>query len=162
MRLRLARKASTLKSVTYDEAVETALCYGWIDGQKNRYDENSWIQRFTPRRKTSVWSRINRDKALALIGSGRMNSAGLEAIQLAKDNGRWEAAYDSSTSATVPDDLRSALDRHPRANAFFAALDKANRYAVLFRIQTARTPATREKRIARLVEMLEGHKKLHP
>ncbi|MGI8991034.1 MAG: YdeI/OmpD-associated family protein [Bryobacteraceae bacterium] len=159
--LRLAKKASNLKSVTYDEAVEMGLCYGWIDGHKKKHDEHSWIQRFTPRRKTSVWSKVNRAKALALIESGRMAPAGLESIQRARDNGRWDTAYDSSTSATVPVDLQAALDSNSRAKAFFAKLDKANRYAVLFRIQTARTPATRERWIARLVEMLEKDQKLH-
>ncbi|MDQ6704377.1 MAG: YdeI/OmpD-associated family protein [Acidobacteriota bacterium] len=160
--LRLAKKGSTLKSVTYDEAVETGLCYGWIDGQKNRHNEDSWIQRFTPRGKTSIWSKVNREKALALIKDGRMSPAGFEAIELAKNNGRWDAAYESSASATVPADLQSALDRNARAKAFFATLNKLNRYAVLFRIQTARTPAAREKRIAEFVEMLARNEKLYP
>ncbi len=159
--LRLAKKASILKSVTYDGAVESGLCYGWIDGQKNRRDEDSWIQRFTPRRKTSIWSKVNRDKALASIESGRMAPAGLEPIQLTKNNGRWDTAYDSSSSS-APGDLQSALGRNPRARDFFSALDAGNRYAVLFRIQTTRTPVTRAKWIARLVEMLERNEKLHP
>ncbi len=130
--------------------------------QKNRHDDDSWIQRFTPRRKASVWSKVNREKALALIENGRMSQAGFEAINLAKDNGRWDSAYDSSVSSTVPGDLQSALDRNALAKAFFGTLNRVNRYAVLFRIQTARNPAARQKRIAGFVEMLERNEKLYP
>ncbi len=160
--LRLAKKAADLSSVTYAEALEVALCYGWIDGQKKSYDASSWLQKFTPRGAKSVWSKINREKALALIESGRMRPAGLRAIELARQDGRWDAAYDSPSSATVPEDFQAALDASPAANAAFAALDRQNRYAMLFRIQTARKPETRAARIAKFVEMLERGEKLYP
>src|SRR5258706_7902096 len=140
--LRLAKKASGLQSVSYAEALEVALCYGWIDGQKNSYDESSWLQKFTPRGAKSVWSKINREKALALIESGQMKPAGLKAIESAKQDGRWDAAYDSQSKATVPDDFQAALDQNSKAKAFFDTLKKYNRYAILFRIQTAKKAET--------------------
>lgn len=160
--LRLARKASGVKSVSYAEALEVALCYGWIDGQKKSGDENAWLQKFTPRAKKSIWSKINREKALALIESGRMKTAGLNAIDRAKKDGRWEGAYDSQSAAAVPVDLQAALDKNARAKSFFATLDSHNRYAVLFRIHTAKRAETRAKRIQKFVEMLGKHEKLHP
>lgn len=160
--LRLAKKSATLKSLTYAEALEVALCHGWIDGQKNSYDEESWLQKFTPRGPKSIWSRINRAKALELIEQGRMRLAGLAAIEQAKTNGQWEAAYDSHRTATPPDDFLEALGRRPRAKAFFATLNSANRYAILWRLQTAKRPETRQKRIEKFVQMLEDHEKLHP
>ncbi|MGH9613787.1 MAG: YdeI/OmpD-associated family protein [Bryobacteraceae bacterium] len=160
--LRLARKASGVKSVSYAEALEVALCYGWIDGQKKGESENAWLQKFTPRAKQSIWSKINREKALALIESGRMKTAGFNAIEHAKKDGRWEAAYDSQSAAAVPVDLQAALDKNARAKSFFATLDSHNRYAVLFRIHTAKKAETRAKRIQKFVEMLEKHEKLHP
>jgi len=160
--LRIARKASSVKSVSYAEALEVALCYGWIDGQKKGESENAWLQKFTPRAKKSIWSKINREKALALIESGKMKTAGLNALEHAKKDGSWEAAYDSQSGAAVPADLQAALDKNARAKAFFVTLDSHNRYAVLFRIQTAKKAETRAKRIQKFVEMLEKHEKLHP
>lgn len=159
--LRLAKKGASLRSVSYAEALDAALCYGWIDSQKKSYDELSWLQRFTPRGARSVWSKINREKIEALSAAGRMKTAGLLAVESAKADGRWAAAYDSQRNATPPDDFLAALDRCPPARAFFASLDGANRYAVLFRIQTAKRPETRAKRIASLVEMLERNEKIH-
>jgi uncharacterized protein YdeI (YjbR/CyaY-like superfamily) len=160
--LRLAKKNSGLRSLTYDEAVEAGLCFGWIDGQKKTYDELSWIQRFTPRGPQSIWSKINRSKAETLIEAGRMRPSGLAAVERARQNGRWDAAYDSASRAVVPDDFQSVLDANPRAKAFFATLSGTNRYALLFRIQTAKKPETRARRIAEFIRMLENGEKLYP
>lgn len=160
--LRLAKKASATQSVSYQEALDIALCYGWIDGQKKSHDEESWLQKFTPRGARSIWSKINCTKAEELIASGRMQPAGLSEIERAKRDGRWEAAYDSPKSSTVPDDFQAELEKHPRAKAFFATLNSANRYAFLFRIQTAKKPETRARRIEEFIQMLEHHQKLHP
>jgi uncharacterized protein YdeI (YjbR/CyaY-like superfamily) len=160
--LRLAKKASGIPSVNYDQALEAALCYGWIDGQKKSYDETSWLQKFTRRGPKSIWSKINREKATRLIESGQMKPAGLEAVERAKQDGRWDAAYDSSSSASVPSDLQAALDGNAEARAFFATLNSANRYAILFRIQTAKRAETRAKRIQEFIGMLERHEKLYP
>jgi uncharacterized protein YdeI (YjbR/CyaY-like superfamily) len=160
--VRMAKKASGLKSVSHSEALEVALCYGWIDGQAKSSDENAWVQKFTPRGKKSIWSKINRAKALALIEAGKMKPAGLAEIERAKKDGRWDAAYDSPRAASVPDDLQAALDGNARAKAFFATLNGQNRYAVLFRIQTAKKAETRARRIRQFVEMLARGEKLHP
>jgi uncharacterized protein YdeI (YjbR/CyaY-like superfamily) len=160
--LRLAKKGSPIQSVSYAEALEAALCYGWIDAQKKGESEQAWLQRFTPRRPKSIWSKVNREKAGALIQAGRMQPAGLEQVACAKKDGRWDAAYDSPGNAEVPDDLQSALDRNARAKAFFDTLDRANRYAILWRIQTVKKPETRLRRIRQFVEMLERHEKVHP
>lgn len=160
--LRLAKKNAALRSISYAEALDEALCYGWIDSQKKGHDEHSWLQKFTPRGPRSIWSKINREKVQALTGAGRMRPAGLLAVRRAQEDGRWDAAYDSQKSATVPDDFQAELDRSPEAAAFFATLNGANRYAVLFRIQTAKKPETRAKRIATLVAMLERKEKIHP
>ena len=160
--LRLAKKDSPLGSVSYKEAVDVALCYGWIDGQKKPENDQTWLQRFVPRSSTSIWSKINREKALALIASGEMKAAGLEAIENAKKNGRWDAAYDSPSGATVPSDFQAALDANPRASAFFKTLNAANRYAVLWRIQTAKKAETRARKIQQLITMLEKEEKIHP
>ncbi len=159
--LRLAKKASDLQSLSYAEALDVALCYGWIDGQKNSYDESSWLQKFTPRGARSIWSKINREKAQQLIESGKMKPAGLKAIESAKNDGRWDGAYDSQSRATVPSDFQAALDGNPEASAFFATLNSVNRYAILFRIETAKKPETRAKRIQEFIRMLERHEKLH-
>lgn len=159
--LRLAKKGSGLNSVSYSEALETALCQGWIDGQKKPESEQAWLQRFVPRSARSIWSKINREKALALIAQGRMEAAGLEAIETARKNGRWESAYDSFRTAEVPQDLQAALDANPRAHEFFLSLDRANRYAVLFRIQTVKKAATRAGKIRQFVEMLERNERIH-
>ena len=160
--MKLAKKGSGLVSITYAEAVESALVWGWIDGQKKGHDDASWLQRFTPRGKKSIWSRINRDKAMALIEAGKMKPAGLAEVDRAKVDGRWDAAYDSQGRATVPDDLAQALAANPRAGAFFAKLDSANRYAVLFRIHHAKKASTRAARIERFVAMLARHERIHP
>jgi uncharacterized protein YdeI (YjbR/CyaY-like superfamily) len=160
--LRLAKKRSAIQSVSYREALEAALCFGWIDAQKKGESEQAWLQRFTPRRDKSIWSKVNRGKAAALIKAGRMQPAGLEQVERAKKDGRWDAAYDSPGSAEVPDDLQAALDRNPRAKAFFGALDRANRYAILWRIQTVKKAETRARRIRQFIEMLKRHEKVHP
>jgi uncharacterized protein YdeI (YjbR/CyaY-like superfamily) len=159
--LRIAKKGSGLASVTYDEAVETALCHGWIDGQKGRYDEVSWLQKFTPRGRKSLWSRINREKAERLIEAGKMRPAGLAEVERAREDGRWDQAYDSARGSAIPEDLTAALDRNPKAKAFFAVLDGANRYAILFRLQTAKKAETRARRLAQFVEMLARGEKIH-
>ncbi|MCX6050288.1 MAG: YdeI/OmpD-associated family protein [Chloroflexi bacterium] len=159
--LQLTKKASGLVSVSYAEALDVALCYGWIDGQKKSYDETSWLQKFTPRGAKSLWSKINREKAQVLIENGQMQPAGLQAIIQAQQDGRWAAAYDSSTSATVPEDFQVALDGNAAAKAFFDTLTRANRYAMLFRIQTAKKAETRAKRIQQFIQMLENHETIH-
>jgi uncharacterized protein YdeI (YjbR/CyaY-like superfamily) len=160
--LRLAKKGSPIQSLSYAEALEAALCYGWIDAQKKGESEHAWLQRFTPRRRKSIWSKVNREKSTALIEAGRMQSAGLQQVERAKQDGRWDAAYDSPGNAEVPDDLQAALDRNARANAFFRTLDRANRYAILWRIQTAKKAETRARRVRQFVEMLDRHEKIHP
>jgi len=159
--LQLAKKASGLTSVSYAEALDVALCYGWIDGQKQSYDEDSWLQKFTPRGTKSIWSKINREKIAQLIERGLMQLAGLAAVESAKQDGRWDAAYDSARTMTVPDDFQAALDQSAPAAAFFATLNSANRYAVLWRIQTAKKAETRTKRIEQFIHMLENKEKLH-
>ncbi len=151
-----------MQSVSYGEALEAALCYGWIDAKKKPESDQAWLQRFTPRRAKSIWSKVNREKAAALIAAGRMQPPGLEQVERARQDGRWSAAYDSPADAAVPADLQAALDRNARAKAFFQTLDRANRYAVLWRIQTAKKTETRARRIRRFVEMLEKREKLHP
>ncbi len=159
--LRLAKKDSGVQSVSYREALEVALCHGWIDGQKKAESERSWLQRFLPRAPRSVWSKINREKALDLIARGKMKAAGLEAIDSAKKHGRWESAYDSPRGAEVPEDLQAALDANARARDFFQSLDRGNRYAVLFRIRTVKKAATRATKIRQFVEMLERNERIH-
>ena len=159
--LRLAKKGSGLQSVTYAEALDVALCHGWIDGQKLGESEQCWLQRFSPRSDRSIWSRINREKAQALIVSGRMKPAGHAAIEAAKKNGNWDAAYESPKAATVPPDFQAALDANPPAREFFDSLDRANRYAVLFRIQTAKKPETRVRKIQEFIQMLKRRERLH-
>lgn len=160
--LRIAKKGAAAPSVTYAEALEAALCYGWIDGQKRPHDAESWLQRFVPRGPRSIWSRINREKAEALIGAGRMQPAGHESIEQAKKNGRWDTAYDSASRAAVPADFEAALDANPAAKTFFETLDSGNRYAVLFRIQTVKKAETRARKIGQFVEMLARKEKIHP
>lgn len=160
--LRLAKRGAALQSLTYSEALDVALCYGWIDSHKRTYDAESWIQRFTPRRARSVWSKVNRDKVLALIANGQMQPAGLRAVELAEADGRWAAAYDAQSVAVVPADLQAALDSNAQANAFFVTLNSQNRYAILHRIQTVKKPETRTRRIAEFVAMLERHELIYP
>ena len=139
-----------------------ALCYGWIDGQKAAFDERYWLQKFTPRRKTSRWSQINRERALVLRSEGRMRPAGQAEIERAQADGRWDAAYASQRVATVPDDLQAALDLNPEARAFFATLNGPNRYAILYRLQDAKRPETRARRLEQFVAMLNEHRKIYP
>ncbi len=160
--LRLAKKSSGRTSVSYDEALDAALCYGWIDSQGRGGDEHYTLQKFTPRGKRSLWSKRNREKALALIKAGRMQAAGLAEVERAKKDGRWSAAYDSPSRMAVPSDFQRALNKSARAKMFFATLDSRNRYAILFRLQTAKKAETRERRIRQFVEMLEREEKLHP
>jgi uncharacterized protein YdeI (YjbR/CyaY-like superfamily) len=159
--LKLAKKNSAIASVTYDEAVEVALCYGWIDGQKKGLDDKYWLQKFTPRGPKSIWSKINTEKAARLIASSEMKPAGLQAVEAARKDGRWDAAYASQKNITVPDDFQAALQKHKKARTFFDALNSANRYAILFNIETAKKAETRARRIQKFVEMLEKGEKLY-
>lgn len=159
--LKLAKKGSGITSISYQQALDIALCFGWIDGQKNSFDETYWLQKFTPRRKRSPWSRINREKATTLIEQGRMRPAGLQEVERAKTDGRWDAAYASQSQIEMPEDLQSALDASPQARAFFEQLNSANRYAILYRVTTAKKAETRQRRIAQFIEMLEQGRKLY-
>jgi uncharacterized protein YdeI (YjbR/CyaY-like superfamily) len=160
--LKLAKKGCAESTVSYAEAVEAALCFGWIDGQKRPLSDDYWLQRFTPRKPRSKWSKINRAKAEDLTAAGRMRPEGLRQVEAAQADGRWAAAYEAQSTATVPDDLQRALDHDETAAAFFAALDRANRYAILYRIQEAKKPETRAQRVTRFVAMLHDHQTLHP
>ncbi len=162
IRLKIAKKGTGQRSVTYAEALEVALCYGWIDGQLQALDQTFYLQRFTPRRRHSVWSKINTEKAEALIAQGRMQPAGLKEIEAAKQDGRWAAAYDSQSRAVVPDDFQAELEKNPKAKAFFATLNSVNRYAICYRIQTARKPETRRARIEKFIAMLDDNQKIYP
>ena len=159
--LKLAKKDSGIPSVTYDEALDVALCYGWIDGQKKGFDDKYWLQKFTPRGPKSIWSKINTEKAERLIAAGEMKPAGLKAIEAARQDGRWDAAYSSQRNMSVPEDFQAALDKNKKAKIFFTTLNSANRYAILFRIQTAKKAETRAKRIQQFIQMLERGEKLH-
>lgn len=160
--LRIAKTGSGLRSVTYAQALESALIHGWIDGQKKKCDDVSWLQKFTRRGARSVWSKINREKVEGLTASGRMKPAGLRAVEVARSNGQWDAAYDSQSKSTPPDDLLRALAKNKRAMAEFEKLNGANRFAILFRIQTAKKPETRARRIEQFVEMLARGERLYP
>jgi uncharacterized protein YdeI (YjbR/CyaY-like superfamily) len=159
--VKIAKASSGIASITYPEAVEEALCWGWIDGQMRRIDDRWYVQKFTPRSKRSVWSKINCARVQALIDAGRMQPPGLAEIERAKQDGRWDRAYDSPKTATVPPDLASALASNARASKFFNALDSQNRYAILHRLMTAATPGTRSRRLAKLVGMLERGERIH-
>jgi uncharacterized protein YdeI (YjbR/CyaY-like superfamily) len=160
--LRLGKKSSALKTLSYQEALEVALAWGWIDGQLKTHDQDSWLRKFVPRGARSIWSKINRDKALALIASGQMQAAGLAQVERARQDGRWQAAYDSPSNAKVPADFSAALSKSKRASAFFLTLESRNRYALLFRIQAAKKPETRARKIRELIAMLERGEKIHP
>lgn len=159
--LKHAKKSSDKESVSYQEAVEEALCYGWIDSQKQAYDRSFYLQKFTPRGPKSVWSKVNVAKVESLIKRGKMQPSGLSAVKAAKQDGRWDAAYDSPSGSKVPEDFQAALDNNFKANQFFKTLDKANVYAFCWRIQTAKKPATRKVRIEKFIEMLGRGEKLH-
>jgi uncharacterized protein YdeI (YjbR/CyaY-like superfamily) len=160
--LKIAKQGSGVETVSYAEALEVALCYGWIDSQKRGFDERYFLQRFTPRKPKGKWSKINRTKATELIERGEMQPAGLREVDQAKADGRWEAAYEGQRTATVPEDLRLELKRNKAAREFFATLDSANRYAILYRVQEAKREETRAKRIEKYVAMLAEGKKIHP
>jgi len=160
--LKIAKKASGIQSVSHAEALEGALAYGWIDSQRVGFDHDWFLQRFTPRSARSKWSKVNRESAMRLIEEGRMKPAGLREVDRAKADGRWDAAYDAQSRATVPDDLQRALDENQAARDFFATLDSRNRYAVLYRIQDAKKPETRARRIQKYVQMLAREEKIYP
>jgi uncharacterized protein YdeI (YjbR/CyaY-like superfamily) len=160
--LQIAKKDSGIASTTHAEALEAALCQGWIDGQRNALDAQFFLQKFTPRRARSTWSKINCDKAMALIASGRMQAAGLAEVERARADGRWDAAYDAQSKITVPDDLAALLAKKAKAKAFFESLDSRNRFAILFRLQTAKKAETRERRLALFFAMLQRGEKIYP
>jgi uncharacterized protein YdeI (YjbR/CyaY-like superfamily) len=159
--IQIAKKGTGIASVDHDEALEIALTYGWIDGTAQRVDDEYFVQKFTPRSKRSRWSKINRASAERLIEAGRMHPPGLAAVEAAKADGRWEAAYASPANSTVPDDLRQALDANPKAAAFFDTLTSQNRYAILYRVGEAKRQETRARRIEKFVGMLERGETLH-
>ena len=160
--LKIPKKGSGVPGVSYPDALTVALCYGWIDGQKGRLDDECWLQRFGPRRPGSRWSKINTEKAAELIEAGLMQPAGLREVDLARADGRWDAAYEGQRAMGVPDDLAAELARNEAASAFFATLSGVNRYAILYRIGDAKRPETRAKRIAKYVAMLAAHETIHP
>ena len=159
--LKFAKKGSGVETVVYAEALDVALCYGWIDSQVARLDERFYLQKFTPRRARSKWSHINREKIEALTKQGRMKPAGLEQVELAKADGRWEAAYASPANVQMPDDLQAALDASPKAAEFWDGLNKSNRFAILYQLQDAKKPETRARRLEKFVAMLERGEKLY-
>ncbi len=153
--VKLAKGGSGIASVSKSDAIDVALCHGWIDGQLDKYDERFWLIRFTPRKARSKWSQVNRERVAKLIAAGRMRGGGLAQVEAAKADGRWDAAYAPSSRASVPDDLQAALDASPKAAAFFATLTGANRYAILYRIGAVKKPETRARKVAEFVAMLE-------
>ena len=159
--LRFFKKVSGEKTITYSEALEEALCYGWIDGQANKYDTNSYIQKFTPRRPKSIWSKKNTEKAERLIQEGKMKKGGMQQVELAKADGRWQQAYDSPKYMKVPEDFLQRLSKNKKAKTFFDRLNKANQYAIAWRLQTAKRPETREKRLKEILVMMSEGKKFH-
>lgn len=159
--IKFAKKGSGIASISKAVAIDCALCHGWIDGQLDKYDELCWLIRFTPRKPRSKWSEVNRNRALELIAAGRMRAGGLAAIEAAKANGCWEAAYAPASKAEVPPDLKDALDANPKAAAFFATLTGANRYAILYRIGAVKKAETRARKIAEFVTMLERGETIH-
>lgn len=160
--VKIAKKGAGVATIDYAQALEGALCWGWIDGQRGALDDRFWLQRFTPRGRRSKWSRINRDKVTELIAQGRMRRPGMAQVERAQADGRWDAAYESQSRIGVPDDLRRALDANPAAAAFFATLNRVNRYAILYRLQDAKRPETRARRLDQFVAMLAEGKTLYP
>jgi uncharacterized protein YdeI (YjbR/CyaY-like superfamily) len=161
IRLQIAKKQSGVVSISYEEALESALCYGWIDSKKETFDEKTWLQRFTPRGAKSIWSKVNKEKAELFIKIGRMKSSGMKAIEIAKKNGQWDGAYEPQSSATIPEDFVIELNKNSIAKAFFETLDSRNRYAILFRIKSAKKQETRMKRIQQFIMMLEKGEKIY-
>jgi uncharacterized protein YdeI (YjbR/CyaY-like superfamily) len=160
--IKIAKKGSGIESILHPEALEIALCFGWIDSRREGLDDRYFLQRYTPRRSRSRWSRINREAAERLIADGRMRPAGLAEVERAKADGRWDAAYAGQRSAAVPDDLQRELDARPAAKAFFAGLSSQNRYAILYRLEDAKKPETRARRLAKFVAMLEAGETIYP
>jgi uncharacterized protein YdeI (YjbR/CyaY-like superfamily) len=159
--LKIAKKDAGIESLSYQEALTVALCFGWIDGQKKKFDDRYWLQRFTPRRPKSNWSQINRDKATTLIEQGLMREAGLREVERARQDGRWDAAYAPQSKVTMPDDFQQALDQNPAAQAFFEQLNSANRFAILSQIHDAKKPETRQRRMTKYLDMLKRKEKLY-
>jgi uncharacterized protein YdeI (YjbR/CyaY-like superfamily) len=160
--VKYAKKKSGIASIDWDEAVDVALCFGWIDGQSKSLGDTYSLQRFTPRGKRSTWSKVNRERVARLIKAGRMQPAGLAEVERAKADGRWAAAYDSATTAKVPDDLAKALAKSAKAKKFFESLSSANRYSILYRLQSAKKPETRARRLEKFIDMLNKGEKIHP
>jgi len=159
--LRYFKKASRVKTVTYAEALEVALCYGWIDGQAKKYDEDSWLQKFTPRRQRSIWSKRNIEHVERLIKEGQMKSAGRKEMERAKEDGRWDNAYDSPSKMEIPADFLQELKKDKKAETFFSTLNRSNKYAIVWRLQTAKKPETRERRLQKILKMLKDDQKFH-
>ena len=159
--VKIAKKASGIPTVAYPEVLEIAICFGWIDGRRNALDDRYFLQRFTPRRARSRWSRINREKAEQLIAAGRMRPAGLAEVERARADGRWDAAYEGQRSIAIPDDLQRELEARPQAKAFFAQLNSQNRYAILYRLHDAKRAETRARRLEKFVAMLEAGETIH-
>lgn len=159
--VQIAKKNSGITSISYEQAVEVALCFGWIDGLKKTFDEKTWIQRFSPRKPASQWSKINREKALKLIADGQMRPSGMATIEVAKARGTWDNAYDSQKTATIPEDFQLELNKNLQAAEFFKSLESVNRYAIIYRLQTARTPEIRLKKLSQFIEMLKRKEKIH-
>jgi uncharacterized protein YdeI (YjbR/CyaY-like superfamily) len=159
--LRIYKKDSGIPSVTYAEALDQALCFGWIDGQRLPFDASSWVQKFTPRRAKGGWSKINVGHVDRLIREGKMTPAGLKEVEAAKTDGRWAAAYDSPANATVPPEFVKELARNPKAKQFYATLNRANLYSIAYRLQTAKRPETKIRRIKLIIEMLARGEKFH-
>ncbi|TGM02185.1 YdeI/OmpD-associated family protein [Leptospira jelokensis] len=159
--LRIYKKDSGIKTITYEEALDEALCFGWIDSQKKTYDETSWIQKFTPRRAKSIWSKRNREKVETLIQEKRMQPNGLKEMEAAIKDGRWEKAYESQSNMEMPKDFLVRLKKNKKAYEFFQSLNKSNHFAMAWRLQTAKKPETREKRMNQLLEMMENQQKIH-
>lgn len=160
--VKIAKKYSETPTVSYSEALEIAHCSGWIDGQKKSYDQDTWLQKFTPRRPKSVWSKVNVDKVMQLVASGRMKPSGMKEVNAAKEDGRWDAVYESQRNFAIPDDFQAELEKNEQAKSFFETLNRQNRYAIFYRIQTAKKPETRKSRIDKFVEMLANNQKLYP
>lgn len=160
--LQIAKKNSDVISISYDEALESALCYGWVDSRKEKFDEKMWLQRFTPRGTQSIWSKVNKEKAELLIANGRMKLSGFKAVETAKQNGYWDKAYESQSFASLPEDFANELEHNVKAKAFYNTLDRRNKYAILFRINNAKKLETRAKRILQFVIMLEKGEKIYP
>ncbi|MCD7034058.1 YdeI/OmpD-associated family protein [Metabacillus sp. GX 13764] len=160
--LKIAKKNAAEASVSYQEALEEALCFGWIDGQKKSFDEEYYLQKFTPRRKRSVWSKVNREKAEKLLAAGKMKQSGIKEMEAAKADGRWEAAYAPQSNFEIPEDFQTELTKNSEAKAFFETLNKRNKYAMCYRIQSAKKAETRQARIRQFVEMLNNKEMLYP